>query len=92
MGNVKGGAVLGAAGSFADGEQRTEDIGFVVGDARVSEVGEVVGALKDGADTLESHGGIKMFGGERRERAVGVDGVLSVLRVPRAPPAWDKYR
>ena len=68
-------------------EQRAENVGVVVGNAGVLEVGEVFRAVDDGDDALEAHAGIDVLGGERREGAVGVGVVLDEDVVPNLDAA-----
>ena len=63
-------------------EDRLENVGVVVADLRVFEVGEVLRALDDGADTLEAHAGIDVLGWEGNEGAIGVGVVLDEDVVP----------
>ena len=63
-------------------EDRAEDVGFVVGDLGVGEIGEAFRALNDGGDALEAHAGIDMLGGQRRETCRRVRVELDEDQVP----------
>ena len=76
------GAVGFAAEFFDFVEDRTEDVGLVVRNARVGEIGEIFCALDDRGDALEAHACVHMAGGEGRERAVGVGVELDEDEVP----------
>ncbi len=74
---------VGAAAEFFDFvEDRAEDVGLVVRNARVGEIGEVFCALDDRGDAFEAHAGIDMARGEGGERAVGVRVELDEDEVP----------
>ena len=66
------GAGVGLAGERGDfGEERREDVGFVVG--RLGrEIGKTLRRGVDAGDAFEAHAGVDVFGGERGERAVSV--------------------
>ena len=75
------GGVFFAAQFLELGEDGTENVGVIIGN-RPAEVGETVGGLHDGGDTLEAHPGVHVPGGERHERAVRVGVVLDENQIP----------
>ena len=75
------GGVFFAAQFLELGEDGTENVGVIIGN-RPAEVGEAVGGLHDGGDTLEAHPGVHVPGGERHERAVRVGVVLDENQIP----------
>ncbi len=74
--------VVFAAQFFDFIEDGLEDVGVVVGDFGVLEVGEILRAVDDGDDALEAHAGVHVLRGQRDERAVGVGVVLNEDVVP----------
>ena len=75
-------AVFLAAQFFDLVEYRPEDIGLVIRDFRVCEIGEVSRALDDARDALEAHAGVDVLRRKRREGAVGVRVELNEDEVP----------
>ena len=83
----KGAGVFLAAQLFQGVEEGAEDVGFVVGDAGVGEVLEIIRALHDTRHALESHPGVHMPGGQRRESAIGIGVELDENKVPNLDAA-----
>ena len=54
-------------------EDGAKDVGFVVRDIGLGEIGEIFRALDDGGDAFEAHASVDMLCGERGERAIGVN-------------------
>ena len=71
-----------AAQLFNLGEERTENVGLVVGDAGVGKLGETFCPLHHGTDTFEAHAGVDVTGGQRRERAVRIGVELDKYEIP----------
>ena len=71
-----------AAEFFELVEDRAEDVGLVVRDARVGEIGEIICALDNRGDAFEAHAGIDMARGEGRERAIWVGIELDEDEIP----------
>ena len=63
-------------------EEGAEDVGLVVGDFGVLEIGEAFRALDHRGDALEAHAGVDVLGGEIDEGAVGVGVELDEDEVP----------
>ena len=78
----QGGGVTFAAQFFDLGEERKEDVGFVIRDAGAGKIGESLGALDDRADPLEAHAGINVARGQRGESAVGFGIELDEDEIP----------
>ena len=76
------GSVFSAAEGSDRIEDRTEQVGFVVGDHHVPEFLESACPLHDRADALESHAGIDMAGREWHEGSVGIGIELDENKVP----------
>lgn len=70
-----------AAEFFEFAEDGLEDVGGVVG-GLFGEVGEAFGVLDEGADALEAHAGVDVFGGEVTVAAVFFGVVLDEDEVP----------
>ena len=63
-------------------KNRAENVGLVIGNFRVGEVGQVLRALNDAGDALKAHAGVHVPGGQRRERAVRVRVELNENEIP----------
>ena len=75
-------AVFLAAQFFQRVENGPENVGLVVGNLGVGKVGKIFRALNDAGDALETHAGVHVLGGQRREGAVGVGVELDEDEVP----------
>ena len=71
-----------AAQLFDLGEERTENVSLVVGDAGVGKFSETFCPLHHGADPFEAHAGVNVAGGQCRERAVRVGVELDEDEIP----------
>ena len=71
-----------AAEFFDLGEERKEDVGFVIRNTGSGKIGEAFGALDDRADPLEAHAGVDVARGQRGESAVGVGVELDEDKIP----------
>jgi hypothetical protein len=78
----QGGAVFLPAHLLQLVENRAEDVGLVVGNFGVGEVGEHLRALHDAGDALEAHAGVHVLGRERAESAIRVRVELDEDEVP----------
>ena len=80
---LRQGALVGLAAHLRQlVEDGFEDVGVVVADLGVLEVGEVLRALDDAAHALETHAGVHVLGGQWDEGAIGVGVVLDEDVVP----------
>ena len=75
-------AVFFAGKFFQLVEDRTKDVGLVIGNFCAGEIGKILRALNDRSYALETHAGINMLGGQRRKRAVGIRVELDEDEIP----------